>query len=122
MEYYGIRGVALGLFKDYLQNRPQIVKVGGEISNQLTIKCGVPQGSVLGPLLFLIYINDIFKSSDILQFHLFADDTSIFYSHKNLKNVEITLNNELTKISEWLIANKLTLNVSESNFVTFHPP
>ena len=122
MEYYGIRGVALGLFKDYLQNRPQIVKVGGEISNRLTIKCEVPQGSVLGPLLFLIYINDIYKSSDILQFHLFADDTSIFYSHKNLKNVEITLNNELAKVSEWLIANKLTLNVSESNFVIFHPP
>ena len=96
LEYYGIPGVALGLFKDCLQNRPQTVKVGGEISNQLTIKCGVPQGSV--------------------------DDTSIFYSHKNLKNVEITLNNELTKVSEWLIANKLTLNVSKSNFVIFHPP
>ena len=122
LEYYGIRGVALGLFKNYLQNRPQIVKVGGEISNQLIIKCGVPQGSVLGPLLFLIYINDIYKSSDILQFHLFADDTSIFYSHKNLKNVEMTLNNELIKVSKWLIANKLTLNVSKSNFVIFHPP
>ena len=114
--------VALGLFKDYLQNRPQIVKVGGEISNRLTIKCGVPQRSVLGPLLFLIYINDIYKASDILEFYLFADDTSIFYSHKNLKNVKITLNNELIKVSEWLIANKLTLNVSKSNFVIFHPP
>ena len=54
LEYYGIRGVAVGLFKNYVQNRPQIVKVGGEISNRLIIKCGVPQGSVLGPLLFLI--------------------------------------------------------------------
>ena len=122
LEYYGIRGVALGLFKNYVQNRPQIVNVGGEISNRLIIKCGVPQGSVLGPLLFLIYINDIYKSSDILQFHLFADDTSIFYPHKNLKNVEMTLNNELIKLSEWLIANKLTLNVSKSNFVIFYPP
>ena len=59
---------------------------------------------------------------DILQLDLFADDTSIFYSRENLKNVEMTLNNELVKVSEWLIANKLTLNVSESNFVIFHPP
>ena len=94
----------------------------GEISNRLTIKCGVPQGSVLWPLLFLIYINDIYKSSDILQFRLFVDDTSSFYFHKNLKDVEITLNNELTKVSEWLIANNLTLNASESNFVIFHRP
>ena len=97
------------------------MKVGGEISNRLIIKCGVPQGSVLGPLLFLIYINDIYKSSDILQFHLFADDTSIFYSHKNLKNVDMTENNELIKVSEWLIANKLTLNVSKSKFRYISP-
>ena len=122
LEDYGIRGVALDHFKNYLQNRLQIVKVGGETSNRLTIKCGVPQRSVLGPLLFLIYITDIYKSSDILQFHMLADDTSIFYSHNNLKNVEITLNNELIKVSEWLIANKLTLNVSKSNFVIFRPP
>ena len=106
LECYEIRGVALGVFKNYLQNRPQIVKVGGEVSNPLTIKCQVLQGSVLGPLMFLIYINDIYKSSEILQFHLFADDTSIFYSHKSLKNVKITLNNELNKVSEQLIANK----------------
>ena len=85
----------------------------------MTVKCGVPQGSVLGPLLFLIHINDIHKSSEILKFHLFADDTSIFCSHEGLRNVEMTLNNELIKVSEWLIANKF--NVSESSFVIFHP-
>ena len=122
LEYYGIREVALDLFKSYLQNGPQMVKVGGITSNPMTVKCGVPQGSVFGPILFLIYINDIHKSSEILKFHLFADDTSIFYSHKDLRNVEMTLNNELAKVSEWLIANKLTLNVSKSNFVIFHPP
>ena len=89
---------------------------------QLTLKCGVPQGSILGPLLLLIYINDIYKSNDVSKFHLFADDTSIFYSNKNLLNVEITLNNELIKVSEWLTANKLTLNVSELNSLLFHPP
>ena len=66
----------------------------------------------------MIFINHLIS----YKFHLFADDTSIFYSHKNLKNVEMTLNNELIKVSEWLIANKLTLNVSKSNFVIFHPP
>ena len=97
LEYYGIRGVILDLFKSYLQNRPQIVKVGGITSNPMTVKCGVPHGSVLGPLLFLIYINDIHKSSEILKFHLFSDDTSIFYSHIDLRNVKMTLNNELLK-------------------------
>ena len=86
----------------------------------MTVKCGVPQGSV--PILFLIYTNDVHKSYEILKFHLFANDTSIFYSHKDLRNVEMTLNNELAKVCEWFIANKLTLNVSESNFVIFHPP
>ena len=68
LEYYGIRGVALDLFKSHLQNRPQIVKVGGITSNPMTVKFRVPQGSVLGPSLFLIYINDIHKSSEILKF------------------------------------------------------
>ena len=121
LKYYEIRGVALDLFKSYLQNRPQIVKVGGTTSNPMTVKYGVPQGSVLGPLLFLVYINDIHKSSEILRFHLFADDTSIFYSRKDLRNIEMTLNNELVKVSEWFTTNKLT-NVSKSNFVIFHPP
>ena len=83
LEYYGIRGVALDLFKSYLQNRPQMVKVGGITSNPMTVKCGVPQGSVLGPILLLIYINDIHKlSSEILKFHLFADDTYFLFSQR----------------------------------------
>ena len=73
------------------------------------IKCGVPQGSVLGPLLFLLYINDISESSHILKFFLFADDTTIFYSSKNAINNENILNKELEKISGWLSANKLSL-------------
>ena len=87
-------------------------------SNPLTVKCRVPRGNVLGPLLFSIYSH---KSTELLQFHLLADDTSICYSHKDLRNAEMTLNNESIKVSEWLIANKLTLTVSESNFVLFHP-
>ena len=75
LEYYGIRGLANKWFKSYLSNRFQKVKISNTYSEEREIKCGVPQGSVLGPILFLIYINDIKKSSTILKFHLFADDT-----------------------------------------------
>ena len=119
LEYYGIRRSSLEWFESYLTNRKQCVKIGNTHSDTLTVKCGVPQGSILGPLLFLIYINDIVKSSYILQFNLFADDTCIFYSSKPNPNIENTLNNELMKVSDWLIANKLSLNVNKSSFLTF---
>ena len=82
---------------------------------------GVPQGSVLGPLLFLIYVNDIYKASNKLKFYLFADNTNLLYSDRNLKSLESVLNAELLKISNWLTANKLSLNVKKSHFVIFHP-
>ena len=84
LESYGIRGVALNWFKSYLYRRQQVVKLNNIYSQPLEINCGVPQGSVFGPLLFLIYINDISGTSNLLKFHLFADDTSIFYSDKDV--------------------------------------
>ena len=77
------------------------------------------QGSVLGPLLFLLYINDIHKSSTEFTFYLFADDTSLTYANDNLRTLKLTVNNELEKVSEWLNANKLTLNLKKSNYVIF---
>ena len=104
--YYGIRGNAFKWFESYLTNRDQCVQIGNHSSGILNINYGVPQGSVLGPLLFLVYINDIAINYNILNFQLFADDTCIFYSHKNMKTLETTLNNELVNASNWLIANK----------------
>ena len=81
--------------------------------------CGVPQGSILGPLLFLIYINDIVKSSPLLTYVLFADDTNIFYSHKCLNTLIHSLNNELGKVSTWFKCNKLSLNLDKTCFIHF---
>ena len=121
LNHYGIRGIINDWFSSYLTNRIQSTQIGSNISNKTTTLCGVPQGSVLGPLLFLIYINDIFKSSSKLNFYLFADDTSLLYADKNLKSLEYTVNRELSNVQQWLIANKLSLNTKKSNFVIFHP-
>ena len=108
-------------FSSYLKNRTQTTQVGQHISDKVIITCGVPQGSVLGPLLFLLYVNDIHKCSKKLRFYLFADDTNILYADKNVKALETTINVELQKLYVWLTANRLTLNTKKSNFIVFHP-
>ena len=91
-------------------------------SQRLNITCGVPQGSILGPLLFIIYINDIVNSSPLLNYIMFADDTNIFYSHKSIDTLNNILNIELTKVSEWFKSNKLSLNISKTKLHTFQKP
>ena len=121
LDHYGIRGTALQWFHSYLSNRKQFVFHNGESSKLQFINCGVPQGSVLGPLLFLLYINDLPNISNILQFYLFADDTNIYYEADTLDNLELTINRELKKLHTWLIVNRLSLNIDKTNFVVFHP-
>ena len=120
LENYGIRGCALEWFRSYLSDRKQYVSVNGSNSNLLSITCGVPQGSVLGPLLFLIYINDLPNASKKLTFYLFADDTNIYYESKDLFNLIKIVNKELRLVKKWLDANKLSLNIDKTNYIIFH--
>ena len=119
LEHYGIRGTLLNWFKSYLQDRQQFVYLNGACSSSKPIYFGVPQGSILGPLLFIIYINDVTHSSKILNFILFADDTNLFHCDDSITNLILVLNRELQHISDWFKANKLSLNASKSNFIVF---
>ena len=119
LNYYGFRGIVNQWFSSYLSNRTQSTEIGSHISSKLNINCGVPQGSVLGPLLFLLYINDIQYCSSKLQFFLFADDTNALYAHKDLKTLELTVNTELHNLYNWLTSNKRSLNIKKSSYVIF---
>ena len=107
LENYGIRGVIKSWFRSYLTDRKQTTEVKNVVSEAETTLCDVPQGSVLGSLLFLLYINDIYDSSSLFAFYLFADDTSIILANNNLKELESLANRGLGNVNEWLNANKL---------------
>ena len=117
LENYGVRNSNLKWFQSYLSKRKQFVTNGKSI---LEITHGVPQGSILGPLLFLIYINDIAKCSKLLNFILFADDTTAFLSGKNATEVFKNVNTELPKLQSWFYANKLSLNTIKTKYILFH--
>ena len=107
---YGIRGQLINWFKGYLDNRSQYVTYNEKRSDIKDVICRVPQGSILGPLLFKIYINDFASVSSTLYYVLFADDINVFISGNNLKKLINTLHIELDKLYAWLQSNKLTLN------------
>lgn len=121
LERYGIRGSALSLLTSYLADRTQYTNVLGENSDRLPVKYGVPQGSVLGPLLFLIYINDILNCSKLGVFVLFADDTNIFIKGNNLSDALLKANDVLQSIDLYMKLNELHINMTKSCFMHFDP-
>ena len=119
LHFYGIRGTALDWFKSYLSNRKQYVFYNGHKSTTDTVECGVPQGSVLGPLLFIIYTNDLPNSVNNANTILFADDTTIYIANTNISTLYEILSHELANLSDWFRANKLSLNISKTNYILF---
>ena len=117
LQRYGIRGIVLSWLTSYLEN--QYVQIQNFKSQLLKVTCGVPQGSVLGPLLFILYINNTCEVSKTLKTILFADDTNLLCCGDNLEQLLDTVEKELIKLKSWFDANKLTLNLSKTKFIIF---
>ena len=124
LSFYGVRGFANTWLENYLMNRKQYVVVDNQASCMQFMKGSVPQGSVLGPVLFLLFINDICNVSNLFKFVLFADDTNIFYSNENIAVLQETLNRELAKLFVAISINKLSLNLGKTKNMLFRgrPP
>ena len=119
LHHYGIRGPMFKWLTSYLTNRLQYTCINSCLSRTLPVKFGVPQGSVLGPLLFLVYINDICNASELVSPKLFADDTNIFLCDHSLKQLNNKCSTALTQFADWINANKLSLNIDKTNYSIF---
>ena len=114
IKHYGIRSKQNDCFRSFLTSRKQCVSMGGFFSQTKIVKCDVPQGSTLGPLLFLIYINDLANALEKSIVHHLADDTNLLYGNKNPSVIFDVINSELKLVTDWLRANKLSLNKSKT--------
>ena len=119
LDHYGIRSNAKLWFESFLTGRSQKVKINNEFSNIAHVNCGVPQGSILGPILFLIYINDLKEATKYSTVHHFADDTNLLFTQKSLKKLNRQVNHEMNLVCEWLRSNKISLNPSKTDILLF---
>ena len=119
LNHYGIRGVSNDWFKSYLSNRSQYVSINGCESGLAAISCGVPQESVLGPLLFLLYINDLNQAIKLCKVHHFADDTNLLCLSTSIKKLDKLVNADLKHLVNWLNANRISLNVKKAEMAIF---
>ena len=120
LSYYGIGGNELNWFSSYLSDRQQYVEINRISSTLLSLKTGVPQGSILGPLPFLIYMNDIPQASSHFKFILYADDTTLFSTIQLQSASDTDINQELIRVHDWLAVNRLSLNVKKTKYIIFH--
>ena len=121
LHHYGIGGIVNKWSCSYLTGRFETTQIETKISKKETTACGLPQGSFLGPPLFLLYINDISASSSKFEFFPLANDTNLLCKDKSLSLLESVVNEELTTVCDQLLANKLTLNTKKSNYKIFNP-
>ena len=119
LEHYGIRGLANEWFRSYLSNRKQYVSVNGHESSLASVLYGVPQGYVLGPLLYLIYFNDLNQVIKFCKVHHFADDTNLLHFNKSVAKLNNLANQDMENLTVWLNANKISLNVEKTKLVIF---
>jgi len=119
LESIGIRGMVLRLFQNYLRNRTQYVKINGVLSAPRTVEIGIPQGTVLGPILFLLYINDLYQITDTCNIISYADDTVILGSGDNWLDTKLIIEKCLGDVKKWLDLNMLTLNIKKTKCITF---
>ena len=120
LNYYGIRGLGNEWFKSYLSNRSQYVSIQGFDSDIRETKHGVPQGSGLDPLLFLLYINDLHNAIKFSSVYHFADDTNLLNINTSPKKMQKQVNYDLKCLYKWLLANKISLNCSKTELIFFH--